>query len=90
MAPTDPDQIAPGFGEIQSSADYHLQEAQRILAAQYPWWAGRDRPDYFQRRAMRRSVRRIRTVRRILAAAFPPPPRTTLDRTEPAGPANQP
>lgn len=77
MAPTDPDQIAPDFGEIQSRADYHLQEAQRILTAQYPWWAGKDRPDAYQRRAMRRSTRRIRAIRRILTAAFPPPPPAT-------------
>lgn len=89
MAPTDPNQIAPSFDEIQSRADYHLQEAQRILTAQYPWWAGKDRPDAYQRRAMRRGARRIRSVRRLLRAAFPPPPSTALERLDPPGPANQ-
>lgn len=79
---TDPHEIAPTYNEIQSRADYHLQEAARALAAQWPRWSGRQRPTFFQRTTMRRVARRIGRDRAILAAALdqPSPPSTDLER----------
>lgn len=84
MTEPDPQQIAPSYDEIQSKADYHLQEAARAISAQWPWWAGKQRPDWVQRRAMRRVARRIGRDRAILDAARDRRPVDQDDRADPA------